>query len=539
MTGLGTFWRTVRHLKARQILGRVRFRLLRPVPDLRPPPALRASSGPWALPARRAQSFEAPGSFRFLNEQHPLAEVGWDSPAIEKLWRYNLHYFDDLQAEGSARRAPAHRALMAQWILQNRPGTGTGWEPYPTSLRIVNWIKWFVGGASAEPDWLHSLAVQVRWLHGRLEWHLLGNHLFANAKALVFAGLFFAGREADDWLAKGLSILEFELEEQILPDGGQFERSPMYHALALEDVLDLLDIIAARAGAGGQVRRFEAALRGHAPRMLGWLRAMSHPDATLGLFNDTANGIAPPNTELERLAAALHVQAEVPPSDGVTRLDASGYVRVAGGDAVALLDVAPIGPDYLPGHAHADTLCFELSLGGRRVLVNRGTSCYGHSERRLAERGTAAHSTVQVAKENSSEVWSGFRVGRRARPQGLQVADGEIACAHDGYRHLPGAPEHRRHWRFGHRSLSVQDTVSNAAPALARYHLAPGLQLQQVAQDTWQVSAGGKPLVQATVEAGCAHAKEWLHAAGFGVLLPAQTLEVALDQGRALVHWNW
>ncbi|MEA1922030.1 MAG: hypothetical protein U9N63_05180, partial [Pseudomonadota bacterium] len=38
-----------------------------------------------------------------------------------------------------------------------------------------------------------SLAIQVRYLRKRLEYHLLGNHPFANGKALVFAGLFLLG----------------------------------------------------------------------------------------------------------------------------------------------------------------------------------------------------------------------------------------------------------------------------------------------------------------------------------------------------------
>ena len=54
----------------------------------------------------------------------------------------------------------------------------------------------------------------------KIEWHILGNHLFANAKALVFAGLFFQGKEANAWLVKGSRILSNEVPEQILPDGG-------------------------------------------------------------------------------------------------------------------------------------------------------------------------------------------------------------------------------------------------------------------------------------------------------------------------------
>jgi uncharacterized heparinase superfamily protein len=35
--------------------------------------------------------------------------------------------------------------------------------------------------------------------------------------------------------------LRSELPEQVLADGGNFERSPMYHAIFLEDVLDLIN----------------------------------------------------------------------------------------------------------------------------------------------------------------------------------------------------------------------------------------------------------------------------------------------------------
>ena len=179
-----------------------------------------------------------PRGFVFLNQPGQLDEIGWDGPQREKLWRYNQHYFDDLNAIDAPTRRAWHTALVEDWVADNPPGHGIGWEPYPLSLRVVNWIKWSLAGTTLSPAALQSLAVQVRWLTDRLEIHLLGNHLFANAKALVFAGLFFQGKEADTWLKKGLRILERQVPEQILPDGGHFERSTMYHALALEDILD-------------------------------------------------------------------------------------------------------------------------------------------------------------------------------------------------------------------------------------------------------------------------------------------------------------
>jgi len=119
--------------------------------------------------------------------------------------------------------------------------------------------------------------------------------------------------------------------------------------------------------------------------------------------------------------ARLGLESEREDPGNHSHLSDSGYIRIQSGDAVALLDVAPIGPDYLAGHGHADTLSFELSLFGQRCIVNPGVSRYGTGAERLRQRGTAAHSTVAVDGQNSSEVWGGFRVARRARPLGLRT----------------------------------------------------------------------------------------------------------------------
>jgi uncharacterized heparinase superfamily protein len=471
---LSRYWHTLRHLKAVQLYGRVWFRLHSPAPDLRRAPGLRAASGRWALPARREASVLAPTFFRFLNVTRDLAECGWDDVGVDKLWRYNLHYFDDLNARDALARKAWHGALLARWVAQNPPARGAGWEPYPTSLRIVNWIKWALAGNALPAECVHSLAVQARQLERRLEFHLLGNHLFANAKALVFAGQYFAGDEAARWRRTGTAILEQQVPEQILSDGGHFERSTMYHALTLEDMLDLINLQAAWE------MPMPAEWRDVAARMLGWLDVMCHPDGEIALFNDAAFGIAPTPGELRRYAADLGVVTEDSPPRQRRLLADSGYARAESPDAVLIMDVAPIGPDYLPGHAHADTLSFELSLFGRRVFVNGGTSRYGLGLEREAERGTAAHSTVTVDEQDSSEVWSGFRVARRARPFGLQLTeDGDkirISCAHDGYRRLPGRPMHRREWQLEPGRLCVVDSVAgDYGVAQARYHLHPAV----------------------------------------------------------------
>ena len=106
-----------------------------------------------------------------------------------------------------------------------------------------------------------------------LERDLLANHYFSNGKALIFSGLFFKGEESTKWLEIGLEIIDEQINEQILSDGGHFERSPMYHALILEDLLDLL--LAAKVWSSA-IFTFSKKWEKTIQIMLGWLEYMSH-----------------------------------------------------------------------------------------------------------------------------------------------------------------------------------------------------------------------------------------------------------------------
>jgi len=554
MHAVSLYWHTIRYLRPVQIGARLWRKISRP--SFVPPPALtvRMQNGPWMVPARRLPSMLGDMTFSFLNETRSIETADWagaDAPSL--LWRYNLHYFDDLNALDASSRRTWHRTAMRRWLAENPPGTAPAWDPYPTSLRIVNWIKAALSGFPFDNAAVESLAMQAGVLSQSLEYHLLGNHLFANAKALVFAGLFFEGDAADRWLDKGMSILARQIPEQILADGGHFERSPMYHALALEDMLDLINLTKVFSDEIDLPWRREInAWRSRASRMYRWLSVMSHPDGEFSLFNDAAFGIASSRTELERYAIALLddvavIRSHSPANADVTltELSPSGYLRADCSNAALFLDVAPIGPDYLPGHAHADTLSFELSVFGHRVLVNTGTSVYGTGLERQRQRGTAAHNTVIVDGADSSEVWGGFRVARRARPFGLTLVRDEhsvtISCSHDGYRRLKGSPVHRRTWRLRAEGLRVEDRIAgHCRSAEARFHFHPAVRcmldvsrlaglitLPSGRTISWRACGGQAKLVNTTY-----HPE-------FGASVPNTCLIVPLAENAATIDFAW
>ena len=449
-------FQTVRHLRFTQIYHRV-YRV-KPVVFDHAPPALRAVSGHWVSSIARQNAQTGPCTFRFLNEERRIET--WNDPGIPKLWLYNLHYQECPTAE-----------LIALWIDGNPPvAAGNGWEPYPSSLRICNWIKWWLAGNECGEGALRSLAMQVRYLEQNIEYHLLGNHLLANGKALIFAGTFFNGPEAERWRTKGLSILDHEMCEQVLADGGHYERSPMYHSILLEDMLDLINLAGAFPGMLPEWKPL-------AGRMLKWLEQMCHPDGDIAFFNDAAFGIAPKLESQIGYARRLNVAAFGP------GLADSGYIRLENEKAVLLFDAALIGPDYQPGHGHADTLCFELSVGGNRCIVNSGTSTYEKNQERHRQRGTSAHNTLAVDGLNSSDVWSAFRVGRRARVFGV-ATDGHTyaEASHDGYAYLRDSVIHTRRIELLEHEVRITDTLRakgrGAHSVMLYFHLNPNSETQ-------------------------------------------------------------
>ncbi|MEA1927582.1 MAG: alginate lyase family protein, partial [Candidatus Auribacterota bacterium] len=314
-----------------------------------------------------------------------------------------------------------------------------------------------------------------QWLCRNLEVHLLGNHYFENGVALALAGSCFKGPDADRWYRAGKNIVTPEVREQILSDGMHFERSPMYHLRFVYTLLLLM-----RFGR----EDLRETLRGAAGSMFSALQYLIHPDGGIALFNDSAFGIYNQPADLIDLwenETGRSIEEDNTLPVGNWALPEAGYYGFRDGDGNYLIcDAGPIGPDYLPGHAHGDIFSFELSLKGKRVIVDSGVYEYKEGRMRDYCRSTRAHNTVGIASQDQCEFWGAFRVARRGHPRDIvwqPSADGFVLSGrHDGYRRLAGGPTHYRKfiWRAP-GSLEVRDRVESRRPveAISRIHLHP------------------------------------------------------------------
>ena len=524
--------RTVAHLRPSQILWRARYtaeralgmRRVPPVPTASPEFNAAALARLGALLNRwraldthapaRALDFRA-GRFVFLNDPADFsASIDWSSPGRPRLWRYQLHYFDcakELAIVGDKDDAHRIAAWQLYWIANNPPVTDVAWDAFTISARLFNWALAAAAWGAPAPSVATSYLHQAHFLATHLERDIAGNHLLKNACALAVAGAL-----VDPKLLSGaLALLREQLAEQILPDGGHYERSPMYHALILEDLL----LTEAVLGPEGEF------LRPTIKKMAHFLAGILHPDGEIPFFGDSVLGEARAPAVLLDLAG--HAPCGAPKSAAYPD---SGFYKLAasGGEAFLILRGGMPGPPHQLGHAHADLFSIELSLGTRRVLVNGGTHGYAESPHRAWCRAEAAQNTIDVPRDPQLEAWGAFRVGARHQSPTVSFSPTD---GFQGTAVLPHGTTIRRTVRPVEREFHIEDeAVGERAPAtIARLQLAPGLTWQGTGT-TWEVldaqAEGQGTHLCLHLDAGQATLQTSPHFPAFGVQQTSQVLHL-------------
>jgi uncharacterized heparinase superfamily protein len=484
LTQLG---RTLVHLRPGQVAHRARLRGQRAAVSRWPAAGRRLLSGPdpatavgWPvgyvpLDGREVSRWPRPadlqsGHMRLLGMGRDLGEPrDWQQADAPQLWRFHLHYWDWAWGLAADRDRTAARSLFAElwqaWRSTVVIGRGDAWHPYPAALRAWSFCglhRDLVAGSELEESFISDLAVHAGFLRRHLELDVGGNHLVKNLKALAGLAVFFADDRLLHWALRRLTA---QLANQVLPDGGHYERAPAYHCQVLADLIDVADLL--RAAGRTPAPELDLAIG----RMRTWLGVVLSPTGAVPLLND-GYPVDP------ALLALLDPAPQ--PTRHLQLLPETGLVRATAGDWHLLADVGPPCPADLPAHAHADSLTCTVHVAGVPVLVDTGTSTYAPGPGRNYERSTAAHNTVEVDGTDSTEVWGAFRAARRARVRDIGVSGGPgeivVTAAHDGFRALPGRPLHRRRWSLTPAGLQVQDEVTGRGRHVitVRWHLAPG-----------------------------------------------------------------
>jgi uncharacterized heparinase superfamily protein len=328
-----------------------------------------------------------------------LIETGGRSPfqleVANPQWLKSLHSFRwlrHMRAAGTELAAANARALLSDWIsIHGNRISGVAWDPAVTARRIIAWLQHssvVLQGAEFPfyRSFLKSLAVQIRFLRSLAAEMPDGKEKLRARVALAYAALSLPVPQST--LRNATRNLVFEIERQILPDGGHISRNPMA-------VLELLaDLLPLRHTYASQAEQPPAELMGAVERMLPALRFFRHQDGALARFN----GMGP--TIHDRIGAILrHDDVAGAP---LLHMPDSGYERLSMGGTTVIADTGAPPPSEVSSRAHAGCLSFEMSSGRHNFIVNSGVDTFGTFEFRPLARATAAHSTATINDTSSA-----------------------------------------------------------------------------------------------------------------------------------------
>jgi len=509
------FYHTLKNLKITQVYHQSKYRLLKPKRK-----TIRCNSN-FSL-VHLSFYFIKPNSlivnddkwtFDFLNLKKTFNsnKIEWSFEEYGMLWTYNLNYFDWLnQADMNKELGLESLGLFYDISTANNPII---LHPYPTSLRIINTAK-FISKWEIKDNWLYNnLLSDLHFLNGRLEFHLLGNHLLENAFGLYIGGL-IAGQKK--FTERGKNLINKELDEQIFQDGMHYERSPMYHLIIFERLLDALNFASA---ANDDLLPF---LKYYAIKMTGLALNWEELDR-IPMMQDSAYGIAMPLPHLLDYSKRLlldHYPTTPRP------FKESNYRRLVSGNFLLIANIGSIGPDYQPGHAHADELNFELFFNGKPLIVDVGVSTYEKNTRRQLERSTSSHNCVNLVG-NSSDVWSGFRVGKRARVSLIADDPLVVIASHDGYNKAVITREFNAEQKG---EITITDTLTiksepNKTLGEGRLHFEPNVRVKQLDEYTFLLNEQIELLFQTNISNGLSlKIEEFDYAQGYNNLVRSKVI---------------
>jgi hypothetical protein len=433
---------------------------------------------------------------------------------------------------GDEKYAREFRAEVEDWIKQNKPEYGVNWAcSMDIAIRAVNWL-WgyaFFQYSPALDDGFRLVLSKSLLSHGRhiranLERTLTftGNHYLSDIVGLIYLGILLPElKEARAWKEFGLKELEREIFKQVYPDGGNFEASTSYHRLVTELFLSAT-LLAKLNG-----YHFGDAYLSRLEKMLEFIAHIMKPDGTVPIIGDQDNGRlhrlkvwANPEDEWKdfrgllalgsilfdkpewgraagdqweetiwfygsRALAVFQKSSQLsPPKLPSKEFKDSGIYIMRADDVYVAVDVGRIGQNGKGGHAHNDSLSFELYSDGQTWIQDPGTYVYtADYESRNLFRSTAFHNTLSMRgyEQNGFDSLTLFSLKKESFQQVLswhRDADSESWLMGEVQRLSPPKVIHRRSFHLcgKHHALLLTDDIRNSSSTCELlFHFAPGL----------------------------------------------------------------
>jgi len=451
--------------------------------------------------------------FTFLNKTLYFKDsINWninESETGTRLWAFHLHYleylvdlsksyYDDLDKDKISFIKSTIRDWSISNPLNNAKNDYAAWSRYSVSTRIISLIRinYFLYKADNKDieflKFLNSLiAKHALFIKNNLELDILGNHIIRNYKALIFSSIFLKDRKlrllADQVFNKHIKN-QFDIKS-----GMHSELSPMYASVVAEDLMDIY------------LLTNMSRLKNIITKLLNCLNHLSVNDQYF-FFNDSVNNFAPKNSYLQNYNKFLGLSSK----EEIYHSDISGIILYPTGGHQArdknnnvIFAVNCSNPDMQDGHYHCSNLSFELFFNNEKIFTNSGVYGYSNNYLRNEFRSTSYHNTLQYKDLEQSEIWSLFRVARRAKSsyRYKEKNNGfKIYSSVEGFN-FNHIIKHNREINFQDNCLSIIDSVYDNkvqvfGDSRVFFHLSNDLDISVLNDKAVLISCLGKDICQ-------------------------------------------
>lgn len=376
--------------------------------------------------ADNATSDKVQGGLVKIWHTFPDGKIDWyynatrDKPPYNPEWQWQLNRMAFWREMARAYRNTKDERYPQAWVrqlhsfLEQCPapqtvqnGRDSTWRTIEAGLRMSgSWPEAF-------HSFLHSPSVSdddlAAYLYATLEHarYLSRFNTRANWLTMEMNGLYTAGvvfpelKEAAQWRQQVIDTLSGQARTQFLPDGAHYELTPGYHSVALNNILEPLQL----AQAVGRENEFPQDYTAATEAAYDFLMQIMAPDRNSPRMNDSwslntqsymrrALNYFPQRRDFRWLATDGKF-GDIPQQTSFN-LDWAGYLVMRENwqrDAnYVLFDVGPLGL----AHAHQDKLNVIFHPYGRELLFDSSGGSYEQSPWRRYAVDTFSHNTVLV-----------------------------------------------------------------------------------------------------------------------------------------------
>jgi len=385
------------------------------------------------------------------------------------------------------------KGQIENWIKKNPVEMSINWTcTMDVAIRACNWIAgyYFFKNCSKINQEFWIKFNKILYLHGKHIFNNLenkskynSNHYLSDLAGLIWLGLYFKNFKYDKedhknnpkiWLNFGLEEFEKEMENQVNPDGTDYEASTAYHCLVTELFL-FTSILCSKNNIA-----FSKEYMDKLEKMVDFIMNITNPNGCIPLIGDMDSGrfmILTDYGTMEkrdfRYLIALGGEyfnrgdfrfyssnnnsqnlSSLWGFENLTRIKEqstinlksktykdSGYYILRNDKIYIIIKCGPNGMNGDGGHTHNDQLSFELNVSDKDFIIDPGTYVYTADYRlRNLFRSTSIHNTLQVGdlEQNSFEEKELFRINNETNAQLLNFNNNHFKGRHYGFKDKAG-----------------------------------------------------------------------------------------------------